>query len=97
MSDLVLVIDDDAHFRETLQLALEADGLQVGTARNGPQGLMQYASDGPWDLVLVDQRMQFVGTIVRRSMYEQLGGFRPELTLCPDWDMWKRVAVHAPI
>ena len=47
--------------------------------------------------LLVDQRMQFVGTVVRRSMYEQLGGFRPELTLCLDWDMWKRVAVHAPI
>jgi hypothetical protein len=47
--------------------------------------------------LLVDQRMQFVGTIVRRSMYEQLGGFRPELTLCLDWDMWKRIAVHAPI
>jgi glycosyltransferase involved in cell wall biosynthesis len=47
--------------------------------------------------LLVDQRMNFAATIVRRSMYEQLGGFRPELTLCLDWDMWKRVAVHAPI
>ena len=47
--------------------------------------------------VLVDQRLQFVGTIVRRSAYERLGGFRPELPLCLDWDMWKRVALHTPI
>jgi glycosyltransferase involved in cell wall biosynthesis len=47
--------------------------------------------------VLVDQRLQFAGTIVRRSVYERLGGFRPELILCLDWDMWKRIAVHAPI
>ena len=47
--------------------------------------------------ILVDQRMYFVSTVVRRSVYEQLGGFRPELKLCLDWDMWKRIALHAPI
>ena len=46
---------------------------------------------------LVDQRIQFVGMIVRRSTYEELGGFRPSLPHCLDWDMWKRVAISKAI
>jgi hypothetical protein len=47
--------------------------------------------------LLVEPRLYFVGLIVRRSVYEQVGGFRPDLKLCYDWDMWKRAALHAPI
>lgn len=47
--------------------------------------------------LLVHSRIYFVSFIVRRSVYEHIGGFRPELKLCYDWDMWKRVALHAPI
>ena len=46
---------------------------------------------------LVDQRIQFAGIMVRRSVYEELGGFRPEFKLCLDWDMWKRVVLHWPV
>ena len=46
---------------------------------------------------LLDQRIQFVAIVVRRSTYEELGGFRPSLPHCLDWDMWKRVAVTKPI
>jgi hypothetical protein len=46
---------------------------------------------------IVDQRIQFAGIMVRRSVYERLGGFRPELKLCLDWDMWKRAVVEEPI
>ena len=35
--------------------------------------------------------------VVKRSVYEQLGGFHPELRCALDWDMWKRIAVHYPI
>jgi len=45
----------------------------------------------------VTPRIQFVGILVRRSVYEELGGFRPELKICLDWDMWKRVALRTPI
>lgn len=44
--------------------------------------------------LLIDQRMQFSGMVVRRSSYEQIGGFRPELAHTADWDMWKRIAVR---
>jgi len=46
---------------------------------------------------LTDQRIQFVAMVVRRSTYEELGGFRPSLPHCLDWDMWKRVAVSKAI
>jgi hypothetical protein len=45
----------------------------------------------------VNQKFQFSGIIVRRAVYEELGGFRPELMHCTDWDMWNRIALHKPI
>jgi glycosyltransferase involved in cell wall biosynthesis len=42
---------------------------------------------------LTAQRFQFVSMIVRRAAYEELGGFRPELPHCADWDMWNRLVV----
>jgi len=42
---------------------------------------------------LVEQRIQFVAIVVRRTTYEDLGGFRSSLPHCLDWDMWKRIAL----
>jgi glycosyltransferase involved in cell wall biosynthesis len=42
---------------------------------------------------LLEQRIQFVAIVVRRSTYEELGGFRSSLPYCLDWDMWKRIAL----
>ncbi len=30
--------------------------------------------------------------LARRSTYEDIGGFHPDLRYCADWDMWKRMA-----
>src|SRR5262245_2641366 len=46
---------------------------------------------------LLDQHIQFVAFLVRRSTYEELGGFRPSLPHCMDWDMWKRVCLSKPV
>ncbi|HEY9810894.1 MAG TPA: glycosyltransferase [Halomicronema sp.] len=35
--------------------------------------------------------------VVKRSVYENLGGFHPKLVCALDWDMWKRIALHYPI
>jgi GT2 family glycosyltransferase len=40
---------------------------------------------------LTAQRLQFVTTLVRRSVFEELGGFRELFRHCPDWDMWNRI------
>ena len=45
----------------------------------------------------LEQRIQFVAMVVRRSTYEELGGFRPSLAHCVDWDMWKRIAMRKHI
>lgn len=35
--------------------------------------------------------------MVKRSIYEKLGGFNAELHYALDWDMWKRIASCYPI
>ena len=38
--------------------------------------------------------MQCVSVLVRRSVYEQLGGYRSDLIYALDWEMWVRIAVR---
>jgi CheY-like chemotaxis protein len=56
-SQRILIIDDEQHIRETMQLALEAVGYQVETAADGAEGLEKFGTGEAWDLVLLDQRM----------------------------------------
>ncbi len=35
--------------------------------------------------------------VVKREVYEKLGGFHLELSHGADWEMWKRIAAHYPI
>jgi glycosyltransferase involved in cell wall biosynthesis len=37
------------------------------------------------------------GTVVRRSVYEHLGGFDTRLLNSEDWEMWVRIAAHFPV
>jgi DNA-binding NtrC family response regulator len=50
---LVLIIDDEAEIRESLQTVLELEGYEVETAATGNDGLAS-AGDRPFDLVLLD-------------------------------------------
>ena len=49
------------------------------------------------DKIGVSQRISTPSIVVRRSVYENLGGFRRELSSTADWEMWARVAAHYPI
>ncbi len=42
--------------------------------------------------VFVELHMRAPAVVVRRSVYETLGGFSPDLQYALDWDMWKRIA-----
>jgi len=45
--------------------------------------------------IAVECRVQFSAMAVRRSVYETLGGFRPDALSAFDWEMWTRIAtVH---
>jgi len=43
------------------------------------------------------QIIQTPSIVVRRSVYERLGGFDTRLSWTEDWEMWVRVAAHYPI
>src|SRR3974390_453513 len=49
----VLIVDDEAEIRESLQTLLEIEGFEVETAGTGEDGLSQMANR-PFDLVLLD-------------------------------------------
>jgi DNA-binding response OmpR family regulator len=53
----ILIIDDEQHIRETMQLALEVVGYRVEMAADGAEGLQKFGAGERWDLVLLDQRM----------------------------------------
>jgi glycosyltransferase involved in cell wall biosynthesis len=42
------------------------------------------------------QRIQCPSIVVKRSVYEKLGGFRPDLLYIVDWEMWIRIAFYYP-
>ncbi len=45
----------------------------------------------------VEQRIQTPSMVVRRAVYEQLGGFDRRLSWTEDWEMWVRIAAHYPV
>jgi glycosyltransferase involved in cell wall biosynthesis len=45
----------------------------------------------------VSQRIVTPTIVVRRSAYEELGGYLAELAYTPDWQMWIRIAANYPI
>lgn len=55
-SPLVLVVDDDRVLRSLLRLAMEEEGYQVAEAKNGENGLSEFARLQP-DIVLLDAVM----------------------------------------
>ncbi len=52
----ILVVDDDAMVRESIQLMLELDGHAIELAGSGPEALERFAS-GRYDVILTDNRM----------------------------------------
>jgi len=47
--------------------------------------------------IAVFQRVQFPAIVVKRDVYENLGGFCTEARSAADWEMWKRIAARYPI
>ncbi|MEG3439696.1 glycosyltransferase [Pannus brasiliensis CCIBt3594] len=48
--------------------------------------------------IAVEQRIQTPSIVVRREVYERLGGFDRRLPgSCEDWEMWVRIAARYPV
>jgi hypothetical protein len=67
---------------------LEPAAPQLKTAGILPDGLDRLASA---------QVIQFPAMVVRKSAYEEVGGFRSDLTYALDWEMWVRLAARYPV
>ena len=76
-----IYMDEDGHWQFLSLLERRAPGVLV-------DWLEQLA---------VSQRIQAPAIVVRRKVYEELGGFHPGLFHAGDWDMWKRVAALYPV
>lgn len=59
------------------------------------------AGTGVWTDALeafaLSNRVRAPGIVVRRSAYEQVGGYRTDLPHAADWEMWVRLAAHGPV
>lgn len=44
--------------------------------------------------IAVRQRIQCASALVRREVYEQIGGYRSDLSYALDWEMWVRIAAQ---
>jgi glycosyltransferase involved in cell wall biosynthesis len=53
--------------------------------------------DGWLDRIGAGCRLQTPSIVVRREVYERLGGYCPQARSVFDWEMWLRIAVHYPV
>jgi glycosyltransferase involved in cell wall biosynthesis len=74
---------------------LGPDGRETGmTAVERPEaGLLPDAAER----LASEQRIMTPAIVVRRTVYEALGGFDRRLACAEDWEMWARIAAHYPI
>ncbi|HEX2542198.1 MAG TPA: glycosyltransferase [Caldimonas sp.] len=49
------------------------------------------------DTLVRGQRVYCPAVVVRKSVYEAVGGFDPALKFLIDWEMWVRIAAHGPV
>jgi glycosyltransferase involved in cell wall biosynthesis len=77
-----IVMDDGGHWQRFSPLEQEESGI----LSNWLERIAAYHS------------IQTPGVVVRREVYEQLGGFDRRLLSCgEDWEMWVRIAAHYPV
>jgi glycosyltransferase involved in cell wall biosynthesis len=78
-----IIIDEHSHWQHISELEQQESGVLPSS----------------WlDLIAGFQRIQTPSIIVRREVYEKLGGFDYRLaTNAEDWEMWLRIAANYPI
>jgi glycosyltransferase involved in cell wall biosynthesis len=76
-------------------ISMDEDGNweTIGELEPGGRGILV----GWLERIARGQRLQTPCMVVRRSVYEQLGGFDARLTHCEDWEMWTRIAAGFPV
>jgi glycosyltransferase involved in cell wall biosynthesis len=76
-----IAIDDEGRWTTVAPLEADSDGVIED-----------------WlERIAVGQRIQTPAMVVRRAMYEQLGGFDDRAGYAEDWEMWTRLAAHTRV
>ena len=74
---------------------INADGSPIYVTRSYRKGT------GVWtdalEALAVSNRVRAPGIVVRRSAYEDVGGYLTALPHAADWEMWTRLAAHGPL
>lgn len=64
--------------------------------RAGHTSRSEREGSGPWHdaaaVLATSNRIRAASIVARRSVYERIGGFRPDLPHAADWEMWMRIA-----
>jgi glycosyltransferase involved in cell wall biosynthesis len=76
-----IYMDGQGHWQEIAPLERRESGVL-------PHGVVRLATE---------QRIMTPSMVVRREVYETLGGFDSRLRCSEDWEMWVRIAAHYPI
>jgi hypothetical protein len=77
-----IIMDDQGHWRRFSKL----EQAESGILHN-------------WlERIAADHSLQTPSVVVKREVYEQLGGFDRRMLSCgEDWEMWVRIAAHYPV
>jgi glycosyltransferase involved in cell wall biosynthesis len=76
-------------------VVVDGEGRELGIQRplRAEPGILE-----DWlENVFVSLHVRCPAIVVRRAVYEAIGGFRVDLHYALDWDMWKRIAVAYPL
>jgi Glycosyl transferase family 2 len=76
-------------------LYADEHGRQLGTALLEPTTSVILKEGARF--LAAEQRIMTPCIVVRRSVYEELGGFDNRLVYAEDWEMWVRVAARFPV
>jgi glycosyltransferase involved in cell wall biosynthesis len=79
-----------AAFSRFAMISPEGHWLSISDLHRESAGLL----DAWHEKITIEQLIQCPAIVVRRAVYEHLGGFRPQLTYTSDWEMWQRIAAH---
>jgi len=82
-----------AGFCRSLYIDGNGRQLAVTAPEQGNSGLLPDALER----LALEQRIMTPSMVVRREVYERLGGFDDRLPCSEDWEMWVRIAAHFPI
>jgi glycosyltransferase involved in cell wall biosynthesis len=70
----------------------KGDWIQLSELHRESRGVL----DDWHEKITARQLVQCAAIVVRRRVYEQLGGFLPHFHYVPDWEMWQRIASQFP-